>query len=197
MVIVPGVPPFSARAAHSTSHPSRRRLSEDDAGVVQVHGCGIYRLPVSAAAASDGKLQARRGRVAGGRGRPGALDERAVDGPGARGQGRVSLLGVSGQKAQCREPGVVLARVRVWKAEDGKLDLGKLLLLLGLGGFGQARGGGGGGGGRLAVLGRDRPLAVWRRLRRSLTRIRLSRNKIQEKKMQGSVCTKMIKKEYK
>lgn len=196
MVIVPGVPPLSARAAHSTSHPSHRRLSEDDAGVVQVHGCGIHRLPVSAAAASsDGKLQARRGRVAGGRGRPGALDERAVDGPGARGQGRVSLLGVSGQKAQCREPGVVLARVRVWKVEDGKLDLGKLLLLLGLGGFGQARGGGGGGGGRLAVLGRDRPLAVWRRLRRSLTRIRLDGNT--EKKIQGSVCTKMIMKEYK
>lgn len=197
MVIVPRVPPFSARAAHSTSHPSRRWLSEDDAGVVQVHGCGIHRLPVPAAS-SDGKLQARRGRVSGGRGRPGALDERAVDGPGARGQRRMSLLGVSGQKAQCRKPGVILARVGVWKAEDGKLDLGKLLLLLlllGLGGFGQARGGRGGGG-RLAVLGRDRPLAVWRRLRRvwrSLTRIRLGGNT--EKKIQGLLCTKMIMKE--
>lgn len=188
MVIVPGVPPFSARAAHTTSHPRCRRLSEDDAGVVQVHGGGIHRLPASVSTAtSDGKLQARRGRVAGGSGRPGALDERAVDGPGGRGQGW--LLGVGGQKAQCRETSVVLARVGVREAEDGKLDLGNLLLRLG--GFGQA-GGGRGCRGRLAVLGRDGGLAVRRRLRgvrRSLTRIRLDGNR-QRNRFKGQFTQK-------
>jgi len=83
--------------------------------------------------------------------------------------------------------------VGVWEVEDGKLDLGKLLLLLGLGGFGQPRGGGGGGG-RLAVLGRDRPLAVWRRLRRvwrSLARIRLGGN-TQRKRFKGQTAQKQI-----
>lgn len=85
MVIVPGVPPFSGGSAtHSTSHPSSRRLSKDDAGVVQVHVGGAHCWPASipASATPHGELQARRGRVAGGIGDPGALDERAVDGPG-------------------------------------------------------------------------------------------------------------------
>lgn len=130
MVIVPGVPPISGRAAaHSTSHPCRRRLSENDAGVVQVHGGGAHRLPTSvpASAAPDGKLQARRGRVAGGSGGPGGRDERAVDGPGARGEGR--LLWVGGEKAQRREASMILARVGMREAEEGKLDLGNLLRL--------------------------------------------------------------------
>lgn len=173
MVIVPGVHPFSCRAAaHSTSHPSRRRLSEYDAGVVQVHGGGAHRWPASVPASTtpDGKLQARRGRVAGGGGGPRALDERAVDGPGGRGEGR--LLGVGGQEAQRGEPGMIRPRVGMGEAEDGKLDLGNLLLLGGFGGRGCR--------GRLAVLWRDGRLAVGRRLRgvwRSLTRIRLEGNR--------------------
>ncbi len=104
-------------------------------------------------------------------GHPGALDERAMNGPGGRGEGR--LLGVGRQEAQRREPGVILARVGVGEAEDGELDLGNLRLWLG--GFG-----GRGCRGRLAVLRRDGRLAVGRRLRgvrRSLTRIRLKGNR--------------------
>lgn len=109
--------------------------------------------------------------MAGGGGDPGALDERAVDGPGGRGEGR--LMGVGRQEAQRREPGVILARVGVRETEHGQLDLGNLRLRLG--GFG-----GRGCRGRLAVLRRDGRLAVGRRLRgvrRSLTRIRLKGNR--------------------
>lgn len=132
MLIVPGVPPFSSGStAHSTSHPSRRRLSKDDAGVVQVHVGRAHCWPASipASTASDCEPQARSGRVAGGGGDPGALDERAVDGPGGRGDGW--LLGVGRQETQRREPGVILARVGMREVEDGELNLGKLRLRMG------------------------------------------------------------------
>lgn len=106
---------------------SRRRLGEDDAGVVQVDGGGA---PPGAGGGpvprhrAQGELQAGRGGGRGGGGR----EHRAVDGPGGGGHvdrvrwglalGRVGLGG--GEEPQSAEgTWVVLTRVGGREAKEG------------------------------------------------------------------------------
>lgn len=156
-----------------------RRLGEDDARVVQVHGSGVAARARTPGGWAQGKFQTWRGGDCGG----GGSEDRAVDGPGSGGDvdwvvwlplGLVWLvLGVWEEAQSCESPRVILARAGGRKAKERERDLGVGGLLLrtstrlAVGGLRRARKLGWtlGGGARL------------RRVRWSLATVRLHKRK--------------------
>lgn len=134
------VVPVSVPSWPTDAQLSPRRLGEDDAGVVQVHGAGIAPraggTPVPRCW-TQGEFEAGWG-GGGGRGRG---EHRAVDGPGGGREvdrvmrlplGVVWLVLVGGKKPQCGErPWMVLALMGRREAEKRQGDLGMCRLLQG------------------------------------------------------------------
>lgn len=151
---------FPSRPADAQLSP--RRLGEDDAGVVEVHGAGVAPgargTPVPRRRA-QGELEARRG-GGGGRGRG---EDWTVDGPGGGGDvdrvrrlalGLVRRVLVWGEEAQCSECSrVILAWVGGGEAEERQGHLGVRRLLLGTCRTGLTVGGLRGAGGLGGALG--------------------------------------------
>ena len=122
------VVPVSFSSWPTDAQPPPRRLSEDDAGVVQVHGTGTDpRTCGTPRRRAQSEFQAGWG----GSGFRGRGEDRSVDGPGGgRDVNRVmrrplGLVLVGGQKPQCGErPRVVRAWKGVGEAKEGQGDLG-------------------------------------------------------------------------
>lgn len=128
-----------------------RRLGEDDARVVQVHGGGVAPRARASGGRAHGKFKTWRGGECRGRGG----EDGAVDWPGCGGDvdrvvrlalGLVWLvLGVWEEAQSSERPGVVLARAGGRKAKQGERDLGVGGLLretstyLAMGGLRRAR----------------------------------------------------------
>lgn len=144
------VVPVSFPSWPADAQLSPRRLGEDYAGVIQIHGAGVSTWTCGTPVPrrwTQGEFHARR-RGGSGRGRG---EDWSMDRPGGGGKvdwvsrlslGLVWLMLVGGKKSQCSEcTWVILAWVGGRKAKERERDLGMCRLLVGTSRIGLSVGG--------------------------------------------------------